>query len=202
MPEFTSLVFIDTETTGLYPACGHRPWEFAGIKWFWPTRYNNRVRGIPNGAKREILLMQVAPQPQWVWDQRAREVSGYDHPGRRDDRLTYTSEGAAHSLADWLHDATLVGNNVGFDCAMLEALLIDHGIVPTWKYRKYEITSIIAGAQHTTERTFPSVPIDRSRYMAPEPSNDRHTALGDAIWVERTFVDWLDSLDLPNPILD
>lgn len=206
-----ALVFLDTETTGLHH--DRRPWEVA------------LIRREPNGYTTELRLF-VADV-----DLSSAELIGlnighfYDnHPDYRTGGVLALTNGdqerelspgtwlateakAAMLLERMTRNATIVGNNPGFDVEVLAAMLRRHKLCPAWHYHPIDVVSRAQGflsvmralgsliAPHP-EDLMPPLKSDKlSKLCGVEPpeGEERHTAIGDARWVER----WYDRLSNP-----
>lgn len=181
----TSLIFMDTETTGLDPTL-RRAWEIALI-----TRHPGE------------------PDIEWQWfiDPIDLDWANADHTsldfGRFWDRHPhgqYLKNGGHPAEALGLHQvfrlaavleavaretrdrALILGSNPSFDTATLEPRMRDHGIVPGWHYHPEDVPTLAKGwllgrghplpANGKSDDYCRAVGVDPDRY-------ERHSALGD-----------------------
>jgi DNA polymerase III subunit epsilon len=109
----TRQIFLDTETTGLYPAQGHRIIEIAAIEMINRRPTNNHFHVYLN-PEREI-------------DAAAQEVHGITLEFLQDKPLF---ESVAKSLAEFVNNAELIIHNAPFDVGFLNAELGRIGLQP------------------------------------------------------------------------
>lgn len=206
-----TLIFVDTETTGLDPAKGHRPWEIALIirghrdpsndgEWVFQHRADL--------SKADPMALQIGGYyPRSLPDMPYHDLvvvdapaSGYTYPYEGEHQPK--KAGFPHSaLAELLDGATLVASAPAFDASMLKALLEDHGHYATWSHRLLDVRAMTIGLLLGTVATESEVLSLSSDALCkrvgawPAEGEDRHTALGDARWVER----WYDAIvEYPN----
>jgi len=204
-----TLVFLDTETTGLDPD-RHEIWEIGCIvsghrdadsngEWLWQLK-PNLAMADPTGLRigrfyeREQLwrgggaaIILASP---W-WNEKKRSVP-------------YPSESAqpaevAGRLANLLDGAHMVGAVPSFDAAFLERFLRRHGQCPTWHYHLVDVEAMAAGYLHgrygdkLEDGELEAVQLpwnsnNLSRAVGVDPDRfDRHTALGDAHWAKAIY---------------
>lgn len=201
----TSLVFIDTETTGLHP--GRRAWEIA------------MIRRDPDGRQRE-LVMQVRDVDLSDADPIGLRIGGFYDRHRilgtrvilNDEVAAWEEEKVAGRVEQWTRGAHLVGVNPGFDAETLAPMLRRHRLVPSWHYHLVDVLPMAAGYLHglarqdghecigsvktwslETASADPPVPPWKSDAVAeqlgvePPAEDERHTALGDARWAMRIY---------------
>jgi DNA polymerase-3 subunit epsilon len=106
-------IFLDTETTGLYPAQGHRIIEIAAIEMINRRPTNNHYHVYLN-PEREI-------------DPAAQEVHGITLEFLQDKPLF---ESVAQDLIDFIKDAELIIHNAPFDVGFLNSELGKIGLQP------------------------------------------------------------------------
>lgn len=193
------LAFVDCETTGVHP--GRRPWEIAVI------------RREPDGGEHATLI-QIADIDLSEADLFGLRVGRFyerhwSYGGIEDDSTHYVSERHAATLVEQLtRGAHLVGAVPNFDAETFAAMLRRHRLVPAWHYHLIDVETLAVGYLNATIRGYaPSDPLvvehsavlglpwrsdDLSRACGVEPPSeeDRHTALGDALWAKR----WYDAL--------
>lgn len=106
-------IFLDTETTGLYPAQGHRIIEIAAIEMINRRPTNNHFHVYLN-PEREI-------------DPAAQEVHGITYEFLQDKPLF---EAVSAQLISFIQDAELIIHNAPFDVGFLNAELGRIGLQP------------------------------------------------------------------------
>ena len=106
-------IFLDTETTGLYPAQGHRIIEIAAIEM---------VNRRPTKNHFHVYL-----NPQRDIDPAAQEVHGITLEFLQDKPLF---DSIAAELNDFVHDAELIIHNAPFDVGFLNSELGRIGLKP------------------------------------------------------------------------
>lgn len=164
------VVFLDCETTGLYPALGHEPWEIACI-WH-------------DGEKwRESLWYPEADL--FSADPNALRLTGYYRRRATEDWEPHDSRIAAEEVARILAGKHIVGAVPSFDAGMLDPWLRRNGECPTWHYHLVDVEALAAGKLGQAP---PWNSEKLSRAIGIEPSEfDRHTALGDARWARAIY---------------
>lgn len=194
------IVFVDTETTGVGP--DRVPWEIAV------------VRRDPDGTESEH---------QWFLPVAAAHADGFAlrlggfwdrHPGGRAATGPATGESlvitegvlSTRTMADpartavelmrLTHGAVWVGVNPRFDAELVERLLREHGLQPTWDYHLVDPCTLAlgylhaqaeAGAAPRPPRKYRSNDLAERLGIEPTPEAERHTALGDARWCVRLY---------------
>jgi DNA polymerase III subunit epsilon len=106
-------IFLDTETTGLYPAHGHRIIEIAAIEMVNRRPTNNHFHVYLN--------------PQREIDPAAQEVHGITLEFLQDKPLF---DAIVAELTDFVHDAELIIHNAPFDVGFLNSELGRIGLQP------------------------------------------------------------------------
>jgi DNA polymerase III subunit epsilon len=106
-------IFLDTETTGLYPAQGHRIIEIAAIEMVNRRPTNNHFHVYLN--------------PQREIDPAAQEVHGITLEFLQDKPLF---DAIAAELTDFVHDAEVIIHNAPFDVGFLNSELGRIGLQP------------------------------------------------------------------------
>lgn len=210
-PAGPTIVFLDTETTGLLPGV-HEVWEIAAIvradgapdeEYAWQLRPSlasadpaalrigryyerNRVRHLDPGSQRTVY--QLA-DPDLAGDEEFR------------DRLIWPAA-AAHRLAGLLDGAYLCGSNPSFDFRFVDRFLRAHGEALTARHRMLDIRSMahghLAGLGYPVDPTAPSGHLAEHLEVPDLADEDRHTALGDARWV-RAMYDAITADTHPGP---
>lgn len=177
------IVFLDTETTGLHD--DRRAWEIALIR-------------REDGATRALtIFIDVQDIPLDQADPTALQIGRFyeRHPAFGATCPTgavYVREAdAAVLVEEWTAGAELYGLNPLFDTECLEAMMRRHGRTPLWWRTPVDIAVLargfvlgqgISAAPHRgTDRLSQQCGVD-----APDEC-DRHTALGDAMWLVKWF---------------
>jgi DNA polymerase III subunit epsilon len=106
-------IFLDTETTGLYPAQGHRIIEIAAIEMVNRRPTNNHFHAYLN--------------PQREIDPAAQEVHGITLEFLQDKPLF---EAVAQDLSQFIADAELIIHNAPFDVGFLNSEFGRIGLTP------------------------------------------------------------------------
>lgn len=106
-------IFLDTETTGLYPAQGHRIIEIAAIEMINRRPTNNHFHAYLN-PEREI-------------DPAAQEVHGITYEFLQDKPMFET---VSLQLIEFIRDAEIIIHNAPFDVGFLNAELGRIGLQP------------------------------------------------------------------------
>lgn len=194
----TPIVWLDTETTSLGP--DRRAWEVA------------MIRRDDTGTRERRFFVKNVDLAQA--DMAALRVGGfYDrHPQYAGDAsddgfVTRTLAGpvgpmlleryeAARKVEYITRGAVIVGANPGFDLETLARLLRSVHLFPAWHYTPVNVKAMalgwLAGRGQLGDLTATSRSDDLAAACGVEPAPDveRHTALGDARWVQR----WYDHL--------
>lgn len=157
-----SLVFLDTETTGLEPGL-HEVWEIA--------------YAVDDGP---VLSSFVAHSPVGATPI-ALELNGYYNRFRGEPLLGLHFEG---ELRTALRGATVVGANPAFDTAFLRARW---GEAP-WHHRLWDVEAYAAGVlgldQLSGLKDLATFLRNDYRFVIPEPN---HTAAGDVATLRAVF---------------
>ena len=162
-------VVIDTETTGLDPAQGHRVVEVGCLEL---------VNGVPSGRS-----FQAYVNPERDVPAEAHAVHGLsaeflaDHP---------TFAGIAGGLLDFLGDAPLVAHNAEFDLGFLNAELALVGLAPLAPERAVDTVGL-------ARRRFPGAPASLDalcrRFGIDLGGRALHGALKDAELLARVYLE-------------
>lgn len=191
----TDICFLDCETTGLHPAL-HKPWEVAIIK--------------RSGDEESRLLLQIDVDTEMGnADPFALNIGKFwDRYGKNGywEEITHFKDGvpigtngvpqggelcstieAGKYIREFTHGAHIVGNCVSFDAERLGTLLRENWQTPTWHYHVIDIEAMIVGYALAKGKKF-SLPYNSKELTewlgVSEPNDEnRHTAMGDAIWV-------------------
>jgi hypothetical protein len=197
----SDLVFVDTETTGLHPE-HHHIWEFAGIRRAEDGSETTMLLQV------EVNLEQADPFALNVgkfWDRYGKNGVWLDNPAVEagwSGSLFWSSQiptrgelvspmVAAGLIQTFTHGAHLIGNCVSFDAERMARLLYSESLLPTWHYHVIDIEPILVGYAKAKGQDFP-LPYSSSEVSkwtgVEEPGEgERHTALGDARWVQRQW---------------
>jgi hypothetical protein len=195
------LAFVDTETTGVHP--GRVPWEIAII------------RREPDGEE-SMWVGQVDDPDLSNADPFGLKVGGFyerhwQYGNKGSTPLVASEETAARIVEEATRGAHIVGVVPNFDTETLDAMLRRHRLIPAWHYHLIDVEALAVGYLHgritearmhvgdeapmdrwTTALPLPWRSDDLSRACGVEPPSeeDRHTALGDALWAKR----WYDAI--------
>jgi hypothetical protein len=189
------LVFLDTETTGLYPQLGHVPYEIAMIDqdgaevtlWVQLDRDSlaaadpagMRIGGYWERYPQQAAYRQfLAAGQEWAAGTLAA-LAEQEQP-------LIVDEAAAARIVVWATaGAHLVGVVPSFDAAMLDAMLRRHQLTPAWHYHLVDVEALAAGKLGLPP------PWDSDELTAKVgvevAEKDKHTALGDARWAKATY---------------
>lgn len=176
----TAYCFLDLETTGLNPEVAEI-WEIGAVlRDADGTRREQSAMFAPNLGTAEPEALRV----------------GRFHE-RFDIDLCDDPRAQAHIIASELAGRVLVTSNSGFDPDFLARFLRAHEVEPTWHFRPLNVQDLAAGwlMRYSYPLEIPWCSTDLSRVCGVEPPGpeERHTALGDARWVER----WFDAVTQP-----
>ena len=208
-----SVVFLDTETTGLDPD-RHSIWEVALI-------IPDPGGGTPDEHVWQFPVVEIEADPfaldigRW-WDRRWPRGREHDEYSQVDaiDALYNAHKPKGRDSADsdrgraiapnrqWCEHfrhlttgAHLVGAVVSFDEERLRRLLRANGVVPRWHYHLVDVEALAAGylaGSSVIDWSEISVPPWESHELSTaigvDPDLfDRHTALGDARWAKAIY---------------
>lgn len=171
------VLFIDCESTGLDPRV-HVPWEVAVVEpdgtehvWCWRP-----VTHVLEDASAQALA-----------------IGGF-HNRAPQMAATEVEHAAAADIVALTEGNVLVGSNPSFDVAMLTPWLRAWGLEPAWHHRPVCVATMAYGWLHGYDQAagecidLPWRSDDLSRSCGVDPDRfDRHTALGDALWVKAWF---------------
>lgn len=192
------LCFIDTETTGVHP--DRKVWEIAMIRRDPGERDRETSFFVdvdlsdadPFGLK-VGRFYERHPVGRWI----AGLGGPIDMPvggerGRHLDRYN-----AAALVVQYTHGAHLVGAVPNFDAETLAPMLRAELMTPSWHYHLIDVEALAVGYLHgradqSIEAIRPDLPWksdDLTRLCGVEPASEdeRHTALGDALWAMRLY---------------
>lgn len=184
------VVFLDTETTGRDRF--RRPWEIAIIR-----RDRTDERAV-------TLFIEEADLDLDHADPEALEVSKfYDrHPQfagtLRPGSLLCSGADAAALVHSWTNQARVYGVVPSFDTECLDELLYRHHLTANWHFQPWDMAVYASGylAGRGLPPQYSSETTSRACGVEPPHGEDRHTAMGDALWVKR----WYDKIVTPQPI--
>jgi len=209
----STLVFLDTETTGLDPD-RHAIWELACIvadhpdesyngEWLWQIKPDLTV------ADPTALRIGQYYRRNQLWRAEPRRAVILASPWWTDKQrdVPYPSEGTtvvdiARVLARMLDGAHMVGAVPSFDAAFLTRFLRAYGQAATWHHHLVDVEALAVGALATRPEgrhllsaaealALSRQPWDSnelSHAVGVEPKDfDRHTALGDARWARAIY---------------
>ena len=159
------IVFVDTETTGLYPALGHRPWEIA----------------LVTPSEDEFLYYPKVDLA--VADPMALSIGGYYT--REHDYPDADNHWIAAEIARRTAGKHIVGAVPSFDTAMLDPFLRENGYAPAWHYHLVDVEALAAGKLGSWP-PWKSEELSRAVGVDPEKFS-RHTAAGDAWWAKAIY---------------
>lgn len=183
------ICYLDTETDGVRPE--REVWEVAAI------------RVEPDGTEHDPLQLFIRnPDLSYAepfglavgrfYDRHplGRVLSGKDTPGQEPGAMGTDPELAAREIATYTHGTTLYGIVPSFDAEALTTLLRRHGLIPGWHYHLHDVENIARGWLYArghahAELTESSDDLSRLCGVEPPTEDERHTALGDALWAKR-----------------
>lgn len=182
------LCFVDTETDGVHP--DRKPWEIA------------LIRCEPNGRQTrwadfvEIDLATADPFGLRIGRFYDRHPLGRfiargnlgdpPHPPR-----AIPADEAAMRVAQMTHGAYLVGIVPDFDARTLAELLRAHGLAPSWDHHLIDVRGLavgyLRGRGEKVDPTATTVELLEAVGVRTPPEEEKHTALGDALWAGRAY---------------
>jgi len=170
----STLVFLDTETTGL--SLNDDIWEVAMIVREG-TGPDTEFHAFVEHDKRKAERL---PMP-FLADYRKRYGQG----------RALTGESVAVSVHQVTQGAHIVGAVPNFDTERLAILLRRHDLEPAWHYHLIDVETLAVGwlAAQGIHPELPWRSDDVSRVVGVEPPGEdvRHTALGDARWARDLY---------------
>ncbi|MEN4464278.1 hypothetical protein LT337_33125 (plasmid) [Mycolicibacterium fortuitum] len=184
------VAFLDTETTGRDRF--RRPWEIAIIR-----RDHTDERAV-------TIFVALADLDLDHADPEALDVSKfYDRHPQFDGKLSTDSllcsgAEAAAMVHAWTHRARVYGVVPSFDTECLDQLLHRHHLEASWHFQPWDMAVYASGylAGRGLPPQYSSETTSRACGVEPPQGKDRHTAMGDALWVKR----WYDKIVTPQPI--
>jgi DNA polymerase III epsilon subunit-like protein len=163
------LIFLDTETTGLYPNQGHEIIEIAMI-----TRFAD--------GREEIFETKIKPQRINQASAKALEVNGYNEVDWRD---AMKMEDAIIEIAKRLPEGMIVGYNPYFDWKFIQAALREYDLEPSYRVRCLDC--MVLAFEHLKPLGLRGMSLDAVRAFLDWDKDKSHTALKDTMDVKRLF---------------
>jgi DNA polymerase III epsilon subunit-like protein len=155
MPAMGEPVFVDVESTGLYPERGHALYE-VGLIEAGGTEHRWWVK--PDLAMADPVALRIGRY--------------YQRLPEKVDPVARVAKEIAHLTAG----RHLVGACPWFDAAMFEAFLRRHGQAPAWHFRHRCVESLAMGR---TGRDIEGLRAAAEALGIPVDDAELHTALGD-----------------------
>lgn len=206
----TPLAFLDTETTSLHRPASPTPGEI------WEVGLILRDQDGEQGYRwlLPVTLEHAEPDSLEIGGFYDRHPQGgrWDDPDPDD--LVIDLARWCLDFATLTTGAHLVGNVVSFDEERLAALLMAHGVLPAWHYHLVDVESLAAGhlarsAQlewhladedddvdglgeakkllSVAQPRWDSEELSAALGVTPPGPDQRHTALGDALWARDIY---------------
>jgi hypothetical protein len=203
-----SVIFVDTETTGLDPE-RHEVWDIAmieadGTEHEWHLRPENFHRA-DEGALRVTKFYERVKAAGY----REETVEeGYPKRATKVSRANFWTPDSRVSVASQIGALTankhLVGAVPWFDARFLAAFMAREGYVPAWHYHMIDVETLAVGylAAYSLLRQADRVNPEKVAYEPPwessalaitlgiNPDNrafGKHTAIGDARWAKAIY---------------
>lgn len=199
------LCFIDTETDGLHP--DRKVWEVAMIR-----RDERGERAAQFFV--EVDLSTADPMGLKIgrfYDRHplGRRIAG--HHLEANDAGQYEQDGmpnvyseidAALMVAEFTHGAHLVGAVPNFDAEVLANLLRDNRLTPSWHFHLIDVEAMAVGyleamrihgvGENGADAESVTLPYRSDELslacgVTPPTDDERHTAMGDTVWVQRWY---------------
>jgi hypothetical protein len=184
------VVFLDAETTRLDRR--RRPWEIAMIR---RDSLDERAMTIYVDVD-DLHLEEADPESLRIGAFMSRHPSfGRElEPGEQ----LCSAAAAAQLVQTWTAGAQVFGVVPSFDTFCLAELLHRHGLEPRWHFQPWDMAvyaaGYLAGRRQCAGASSEAVSLQCG--VAPPAGEERHTAMGDARWVQR----WYDGI-VPGPEL-
>lgn len=131
-----NLLFVDSETTGLYPT------KKKSTPYLGEMISLAGILTDPTGEKViSDFYWKLQPRHIETADPKALQVNGYNEKdwGPEDCK---PREDAAKDLLTVAKDVILVGQNISFDISFMEVFLEELGLEPTWHYHKVDTMNL------------------------------------------------------------
>lgn len=173
-----SVVFLDTETTGLDPDI-EEIFEIAVVKWT-PTGWTNYVAHLEPDPG---VLARMHPK--------ALEVNRY-FERTSSNWLWHHPPAVAAELTQLLDGVHIAGAVPDFDARFLTAFFKKLRLPrPNWHYHLIDVevlaTGFLAAKGQFVDIPYDSEQLSRLLGIDPDAGYDRHTALSDARWAKAMF---------------
>jgi hypothetical protein len=184
-----AVVFLDAETTRLDRR--RRPWEIAMIR----REHGGRDEEITVFVDIDDLeLADADPESLRIGGFGTRHPS-FGRPLAAGERLC-SAAAAARLVQQWTAGAQVFGVVPSFDTFCLDELLHRHDLEPRWHFQAWDMAVFAAGFLAGLRRAAGTTSEAVSKQCGVEPPQgiERHTAMGDARWVQR----WYDRI-VPDP---
>ena len=188
----TPIVFVDTETDGVHP--GRKPWEIAIIRRDERGEHEESFFVEIDLSTADPFGLKIGGFYERHPLGRAITMSGHPlnwnetTPGR--DRL-FSRARAAQIVARMTHGAHWVGAVPNFDTEVLDRLLREQELVPSWHYHLVDVEALAVGYARAKgldiALPWKSDELSVAIGVFPPSEADRHTALGDARWARRIY---------------
>ena len=181
-----NVAFVDTETTGLDPE-RHDPWEIAIVLYEVEPDTCALIRHI------ESVHLFVMPLVTDADPGALRMNKYYERVNEASFEWTADEDAAAAHVAHMFGTKMchVAGMNVPFDQAMISKWLHLNGQKAAWHYHPFELETLMAGALAATGKPVPipwkSDNLSRALGVEPPTKEERHTAMGDAMWCFRVY---------------
>lgn len=175
-----SLVFVDTETTGITPV--DEIWEIAAI------------RREPNGAESRLhVFVEHNAERVELLPPRYRD----DHEARYDATAALSREDAARAFNEFAAGVShIVGAGIAFDNTKLEVLVHGAALAQGWHHHVIDVQTLTVGLlSGEVDIELPWRSDDLAQQLGlrmfddnGQPLYSRHQAMDDAVWAR----DWYD----------
>lgn len=188
------ICFIDTETTGIHP--DRLPWEIALIK--------RNEAGLEEELLIQIIdvdLSNADPFGLRVGKFYERHYWYAPSTSIPPECKCVEEHEAAMLVERFTRGAHLIGAVPSFDAETWDKMLRRHRLIPAWHYHLIDVEPLAIGylkglekyghlsANTSLEFKLPWKSDELSKAIGVEPPTDeeRHTAMGDARWAQRTY---------------
>lgn len=172
-----SVVFVDTETTGL-DADRHEIWEVALTRNVEPPQNRDYIWLLP------VDLTKADPISLSIGKFHERHPNGNKQSDEQKQKVTPLLT-FCQAFARLTHETHLVGAIISFDEQRLRKLMLSQGIIPSWHYHIVDVEAMVAGL-YGIEPPWDSNNLSKLVGVDPTEYNT-HTALGDALWAQAIY---------------